>query len=119
MVVRMTTHAARSAASRARHRAAPRRHYLREWRIARGLRQEDLGKAIGSAKGVISRYESGESGIPLEKMAELAEALDISLFQLFWPPGEPSADALLMDESPETKRRVIAMIKALIGDASS
>lgn len=39
---------------------------MREWRLARGMRQEDLANAIGTVKSLISRYETGETGMTFD-----------------------------------------------------
>ena len=73
----------------------PYRHYLREWREKRGLLQEELAKAVGSSKSVISRLETGERPIKIEMQFKLMRALQISPAQFFSPPDDPSLDALV------------------------
>lgn len=71
-----------------------RRFYLREWRIHRGLTQEQLGELVGTTKGRISEYERGESNggrryneTILEKAAR---ALDCEPWQLLGQDPEQS-----------------------------
>lgn len=80
------------------------RHYLREWRIKRGMKQEDLAKAVGTLKSVISRYETGERGISLEMQFKLFQALQIVPGQFFADPDEPSLDAVVKGKSRETRQ---------------
>jgi DNA-binding XRE family transcriptional regulator len=59
------------------------RHYLREWRQKRGLTQEQVAEAMGTHRGMISRYESSQRGLTLEVQFRLMEVLDIMPAQFF------------------------------------
>ena len=52
---------------------------LKEARITRKLSQEELGKAIGMSKPAISDIERGRRTTTIEKLVELADALDVSI----------------------------------------
>jgi transcriptional regulator with XRE-family HTH domain len=90
------------------------RHYLKEWRIKRGLTQEELGARVGLSKGEISRCESANRGIKLELQFALMYALEIRPAQFFMSPEEESADDLVEQASPEQRPRILAALKALI-----
>ena len=62
------------------------RHYLREWREFRGLRQEDLAQKVGAYPSIVSRYETGDRRLTLEMAYKLCQALDIDLSELLVPP---------------------------------
>lgn len=65
-------------------------HHMREWRLARGMRQEDLAKAVGTAKSLISRYETGETGMTFDLQLRVMQALRITPNEFFLPPpAEP------------------------------
>lgn len=49
---------------------------LREWR---GLSQEELGKAIGTSKQLISLYEKGGNKPGADKFIAIARELNVSL----------------------------------------
>jgi transcriptional regulator with XRE-family HTH domain len=90
------------------------RHYLREWREYRGWSQREMAERVGIPKSVISRYETGDRRIHLGMLFRIMAALEIKPGQFFAPPGEPSADAVIANESPEQRRQIVAMLKALV-----
>ena len=90
------------------------RHYLREWRIKRGLTQADLAERLGTDKSMISRYEGAQRNLLLDVQFRLMEALDITPKQFFSHPDEVSIDAMLTGTTREDKERVIAVAKALL-----
>jgi transcriptional regulator with XRE-family HTH domain len=71
------------------------RHYMREWRFARGLRQEDLAKVIGIAKkskSLLSRYENGIIGMTFDRQLRATRALNITPNEFFLPPPNTPDD---------------------------
>jgi transcriptional regulator with XRE-family HTH domain len=92
----------------------PFRHYLKEWRIARGMTQEALATAIGSSKGEISRWEKEGRGMSIGVQYRLCAALKIMPAQLFAPPEEQSIDALLAALPPGKRAAALAKIQAII-----
>ena len=94
---------------------SPYRHYLREWREHRGLKQEELAALTGISSSVISRYETGDRRIHMEAQFKLMQALGITPPQFFSPPDAPSLDAMVAgDETPEQRRRLVNMVRALL-----
>jgi transcriptional regulator with XRE-family HTH domain len=91
------------------------KHYLREWRLARGLSQRQLSNKVGIAKNVISRYETEARGVSLQVMLELIDALDITPNQFFEPPARPSLDAIVRHEDEQTLTRLAKVVRAFIG----
>ncbi|MBS0257229.1 MAG: helix-turn-helix transcriptional regulator [Proteobacteria bacterium] len=92
----------------------PLRHFLKEWRVKKGLTQQQLadrlpigedGKATG--KDQISRWERSERGMTMDVQAALAEALDIEPGALFHDPDRPSIDDLLRNAPPEIRAEII------------
>ncbi|WP_253302723.1 WO male-killing family protein Wmk [Wolbachia endosymbiont of Psylliodes chrysocephala] len=55
---------------------------IKEWRLVREYTQEDLAKKIGITRHKISKYEQGETAVPLDKLYDIAEALSISITDL-------------------------------------
>uniref|UniRef100_A0A1A9VKE4 Probable periplasmic serine endoprotease DegP-like n=1 Tax=Glossina austeni TaxID=7395 RepID=A0A1A9VKE4_GLOAU len=55
---------------------------IKEWRLVREYTQKDLAKKIGITRHKMSKYEQGETAVPLEKLYEIAEALLISITDL-------------------------------------
>jgi transcriptional regulator with XRE-family HTH domain len=65
---------------------------MREWRLARGMRQEDLANKVGTVKSLISRYETGETGMTFELQLKVMHALNIMPNEFFLPPPETRDD---------------------------
>lgn len=91
----------------------PLRLYLAEWREHRGLTQEALANRIGATDVTVSRWETGKRQPDLNAQAAIAEALDIDVMDLRRHPDQPSADALLRDQSPEVRDQAIKLIQAI------
>jgi hypothetical protein len=68
----------------------PFRHYLREWRLHRGLPHPELGELVGLSGDEIARYEDVTSG-ELAMLFRLMMVLKIKPAEFFEPP--PSARA--------------------------
>ena len=64
---------------------------IRQLRLAKGLSQENLGELCSLDRTYISGIERGRRNVSLRNIALLAEALDVSLSQLF--EGMLSSDA--------------------------
>jgi transcriptional regulator with XRE-family HTH domain len=89
------------------------RHYLKEWRLKRGLTQEELGARVGLNKSQISRCESANRGIKLELQFAFMNALGIRPAQFFSSPDEVTADDIVNRAPPERRRFMMATLKAL------
>lgn len=58
------------------------------------MSQLELGRAVGTTKSIVSRWEAGDCAITMRMMIKLMEALEIMPNQFFAPPGRPSLDVL-------------------------
>lgn len=88
--------------------------FIAEWRFYRDdMTQETLANRIGSTKGSVSRWETGERDITAGALAAIAEALQCHVPDLYRHPDRPSADALLHDLDEPTKRQAFRLIEAL------
>lgn len=56
---------------------------IKNLRKSKGLTQEQLGKLVGTTGTAIMRYEKGLRKLDYDKIAKIAEALDVSVEQLF------------------------------------
>ena len=63
------------------------RHFLREWRIYRGLTQDELASRIGTSSGAIAAWETVDRGIRLQDQFRLFAALRIRPAQFFQRPS--------------------------------
>ena len=52
---------------------------FKELRTKKGYSQEKLGKAVGFTQAAIANIESGERGVSVDKLIELAQFFNVSL----------------------------------------
>lgn len=55
---------------------------IKRARLKQGKTQEALAALLGTTKATISRYESGKREISIDTAQQIADALDISFFEL-------------------------------------
>ena len=67
-------------------------HFIREWRKARGMTQEQLAEAIGAAVSSISQLETGKQGYSQSTLEAIARALTTSTAELL--TERPSAGSI-------------------------
>jgi transcriptional regulator with XRE-family HTH domain len=96
----------------------PFRHFLREWRLHRGLTQQQVADRLETNKGNVANWENGKRGLSVDVQFALAEALAMQPEDLFRNPLQPSADALLRDASPEIRAQALAIIETLLRTAA-
>lgn len=96
----------------------PFRHYLREWRAARGLSQQQLADRLETSKGQISRWESGGRSMSGDVIAALADALSIEPGDLFRDPSAPSLDALLARAPAHVRDAATDLVRTLLKTTS-
>lgn len=98
----------------------PRRMFLKEWRVKRGLTQEQLADRIDTHKAQISNWENGNRNPGYAAQVALSEALDLDgPNALFWHPDRPSADDLLRNAPPAVVDEAIEIIKVLVNRKAS
>ncbi len=98
--------------SRARH--GPKTHYLREWRIVRGLTQMQLAERSGRSQSAIAGYETGSRGLSVQAQRDFAEALGLEPLELFRHPDATSLDALLADQPEDIRATAERLVRALL-----
>ena len=99
---------------------------LKTVREEKGLKREEVAKAIGTSAAIIGRYERNERTPSIDIAKKLAEALDVSLDYLV---GETSV--LLKDKrmiyrlevlqkvKPVYKERILYMLDVMLKDAQN
>jgi transcriptional regulator with XRE-family HTH domain len=92
------------------------RHYLKEWRIKRGLHQEQLAELVGSSGSALSRFETGERHIKFDMQLKLMKELNITAGQFFTHPDDTELEALIARLKPEHRERVAKIVKAFLDD---
>lgn len=76
--------------------------YIQEHQDAKGLGDEKLGNRLGVSRQTIFRWKKEQWRLDPDKMAALAEALDLDgPPDLYRPPERPSIDAI-MDDAPQS-----------------
>ena len=98
----------------AERESAPWRHFLREWRLEKGLSLQDLSVATGISKEMISRYETYKRGLSIDVQYRLIAALGIQPSQFFHHPKSDLAELIEAAEtSPEMRERMLAAIREI------
>lgn len=71
---------------------------LKQTRIAKNLKQDDIAKIIDATKGSVANYESGKQAIYISDLFKIALKLNVKNIQLFLPTIDE-----VKKESPEFK----------------
>lgn len=61
------------------------KHQIVYWRIKRNLSQRELADKIGVSQQAVAKWENGSSKPTLDNVQNIADALDVSLTDLFDP----------------------------------
>lgn len=95
-----------------------RRFYLKEWRLKRGLTQEQLAEKAGMTYSNVSSIELGRSGYTEATLQKFAKALDCDPVDLITraPDDEPDLWALWANAQPGQRRRFQRLARALLQD---
>jgi transcriptional regulator with XRE-family HTH domain len=91
----------------------PTRLFLAEWRLAKGLTQEQLADRLGTSHVTVSRWETGKRQPNLNAQEAIAEAMGIEAVDLRRHPEQPSADELLRGQPPEIIDQAMKLIRAI------
>lgn len=86
---------------------------IRKLREARGLTQTQLGAAIGTTHGTISKLERGELELKADQVRRLARAMRVHPGELFEELPAPRSLRLPQDLTPEQIRAIEAFAAML------
>lgn len=91
----------------------PTRLYIREWMAHETptLTQKRLAERMGCEPGTVSKLLSGQMEMTTSWLANFADALDLSVPDLFRDPKTPSQAELLAMASPEELRQAIRLVQ--------
>lgn len=100
-------------------------HRIKKLRKERGLSQEQLAERIDKSVDTVSNIERGKFSPRLDTALELAEALDVEVFELFQVRDLPLEDKektklldeifdLLKDQSDEILQFTLAQTKQIV-----
>jgi hypothetical protein len=77
------------------------RRNLRWYRQQQGMKQSTLATAAGYAHhSSISKYETGDRRIPLERVPDLARGLGVPVMLLYWEGDPPPPPAWVLPNFP-------------------
>ena len=106
---------------------------IKEARNARGMTQMELSEAIGVSYQQVQQYEKGSDNISVERLTQIAKAVNVPIMLFFPDAAEMVAEArtpygkLPKDESmllqlyrripvQKTKKAVIQLLRSLMTD---
>lgn len=94
-----------------------RKTFLAQWRMARGMTQEDLSEQSGVSVGNISAMEAGNSGYSAESLHKLAEALGIEPGMILSvnPEGQEPLWAMMRRASAEEIQQIEKHAAVIVG----
>lgn len=87
--------------------------FLAEWRLEKGLTQQQLADRLGTSDVTVSRWETKKRRPNDDAREAISEALGIEPEDLWRHPETPSADALLRGQPPEVIEQAIKLIYAI------
>lgn len=75
------------------------------------MSQEQLGQMVGASGGMISRYEKGDRGLPLDLLLKLFDALDILPGQFFGPPEAKDLNSFALALSAKDRKALVEVVQ--------
>lgn len=93
---------------------AKQRHFIREWRLHRGLNQDQLAERIGISRPQLSKIEGNKREADLSLLEIIADALRCDVPDLIVrDPSKPESIWSIWDQIPATEReRAVAVLQA-------
>ena len=91
---------------------------MREWREHRGLSLTEVAEALGTHRGMVSRYELGRRGLTQDMQFRIMRILQITPAQFFTAPA--TADLIeklyaeLQSAPPKRRKEIVAALLKLI-----
>lgn len=95
------------------------RLYIAEHRAAYGLSQEALAEAAEVSRGLIAILERNKKNVTLEKLTQIATAMNIETIDLFNPPQkidpdvQRGAEYLAKIKDPSERKSAINILRSL------
>jgi transcriptional regulator with XRE-family HTH domain len=98
---------------------------IKKFRKANGMTQKDLGLKVGVTFQQIQKYEKGVNSAPIERLKQMAQILDVTIYDLLTPSDNPSNNnnyyvekiMYLMNklETEEEKKKIVDIISVMVG----
>lgn len=89
----------------------PSRLYIREWIKKRSLDQKRIAERMNCEPGTVSKLLNGSMEMTTKWLGLFADALDLSVPELFRDPAAPTRDELLAAGTPDELRQAIRLIQ--------
>lgn len=87
------------------------RKRMREMRVSRGMKQQDIAIRMGCSKQYISKIENNITNIPIERLEEISDIFGISIAYLIGLTDDevhiPGVEEIYFWEYPQSKYEVI------------
>lgn len=88
--------------------------YIDEWMEELLLNDEKVGEIMGKSRTTVWRWRTEQHRLNPEKIAAMAVAMGLEPEDLWRPPGRPSIDAIVKDETEDGVRRIANAVRALL-----
>lgn len=97
-------------------KAARRRHFIKEWRLYRGLTQDQLADRLEISKATLSRIESAKQPYTQDTLEALADAMLCEPADLIMrdPTAEGAIWSLWERASPGQRQQIESVVRALV-----
>lgn len=102
------------------HKRARHHLYITEWFEACGLNDEQVANRLDPPvdRATVFRWRKEQHRLNPEKIANLANALDLDPTDFYRPPGRESLDAILRDAPDEVQSMAADIVRRMVGKAS-
>ncbi len=99
---------------------------IKKFRKSKGITQKDLGLKVGVTFQQIQKYEKGTNSAPIERLKQMAEILDVTIYDLLTPSDDASSNdnnyyaekiMYLMSKlkTDEERKRVAEVVSVIVG----
>ena len=98
-------------------RAPTRPIFVRQWREARGITQEQLAELIDASTATISRIESGKQNLTMSAIDAIAEALNVEPLDLMYRDPNNQVDTIFAEikgATAEQQEQISRVVRALL-----
>jgi hypothetical protein len=96
------------------HPRQSKRLYIKEWFDFRGLSDQEVANRLGMERTAIFKWRKQPSRLDPDKMALLASVVQCEPWQLWYPPGAISLDAMLKGESEDRRRQAAELLQVFL-----
>lgn len=98
------------------------RHYVKEWRVYRGLSQDQLADRVDKSRGLISQIEIGLTSLTEDMKHAIADALSCAPWDL--DRVNPMKEGVLVDitdalkgQPPEIQAEALGFVRGLVNSS--